>query len=233
MSGIRHDDDDCSVLSSSDLREMRDFCSAQGRLRIDEQVEHNLLELLFVAAHLGSRVVQLHVDLDSARARCERTKAYCVLDNRVDIDGDIARVRLPGEQKKIADHSDGAIRLALDQAHGFELFSFQLVLEQQLCECRDSGERIIELMRDTRDELTDGSELLGAAEVVRNLALFGEIPNADDESDDLIAPIPDMAQGDGSGKLSPILPAVSVLSSPERLVLRDRRDGRGDLRGGG
>jgi hypothetical protein len=173
----------------------------------------------------------MHVDFDAARARCECAKAHCVLDNRVDIDRDIPRVSLSGEQKKIANHSDSAIRLALYQADGFELLSFQLVLEQQLRKCRDSGERIIELVRDTRDELSDGGELLGAAKVVSNLTLFGEIPNADDQSDDLVAPIPDVAQGDGSGELSPILSPVSVLASPESLVLGNRRDGCGDLRG--
>src|ERR1700682_17061 len=179
MSGIRHDDDDYSLLASSDHREMPDFCIAQGRFRIDEQIQQDLLELLFVAAHLRSRLVQLHVDLDAARARCERAKTHRVLDNRVNVHRYIACVRLPGEQKQIANHSDGAIRLTLDQAYRFELLSFQLVLEQQLRKCRDSGERIIELVRDARDELSDGSELLSAAKVIRNLPLFGEIPNAD------------------------------------------------------
>ena len=161
------------------------------------------------------------MDFDAARARCERSKTHRVPDDRVDVDRNIARVRLPGEEKEIANHSNGAIRFALDQAHGFELLSLQLVLEQQLREGRDSGERIVELVRYAGDELPDRGELLGAAEVVRDLALFGEIPNADDESDDVIARIPDVTQGDGGGELGPILSAVNVLAGPERFVGRD------------
>src|SRR5450756_667127 len=148
---------------------MPHLCVVEGRLRVDEQVEQNLLELLLVAAHLGARFVQLHVDFDAVRARCERAKTYRVLDNGVDIDRNIARVRLPGEEKKIANHSNGAIRLALDEGHGFELVTLQIVLEKQLRQGRDSGKGIVELVRDAGNELPDRSELLGAAEMVGNL----------------------------------------------------------------
>ena len=55
----------------------------------------------------------------------------------------------------------------------------QLVLEQQLGEGGDAGERIIELVRDAGDELADGGQLFRASEVVGDLALLGEISDAD------------------------------------------------------
>ena len=73
-------------------------------------------------------------------------------------------------------------------------------------------------MRNARDELADGGELLGPSQVIRNFALLGEIPDADDEPDDYVARIPNVAEGNGSGELGPILSTVDVLAGPERLI---------------
>ena len=156
----------------------------QRSLRIHEQVEQYLLELLLIAADFGVRFVEVHVDFDAAGSRCKRAQAGGMLDDSVDVHRDITRIGLSREEQKIAYHADCTIRLALDEAHRFQLFPLQLVLEQQLGEGGDSSERIVELVRNARDELADGGELLGPSQVVRNFALLGEIPDADDEPDD-------------------------------------------------
>jgi len=179
-----------------------------------------LLELLLIAADFGLRFVEVHVDFDAAGSRCKRAQAGSVLDDGVDVYRHVTRISLPREEQKIADHADRTIGLALDEAHRFELLTLQLVLEQQLREGGDSGKRIVELVCNTGNELADGGELLGPSQVICNLALLGEIPNTDDEADDLVVWIQDMAEGNGSRKFSSVLSAVNVLTTPECFIGR-------------
>jgi len=141
-----------------------------------------------------------------------------VLDDCVDVDWDIARIRLAREKEKVADYADRPVSFALDQAHRLELLTLEVVLEEQLGEGRDARERIIELVGDAGDELTDGGQLFRASEVVGDLAFLREVSDTDYQSDDVVASIPDVAQGHRGREFGTVSPPVDVFADPERLV---------------
>src|ERR1700681_4877670 len=151
------------------MPELRSF---HRRLGVDEKIEQDLLELLFVTAGLWVRFIETHVNFDSGGSRCEGAKPHCVLDDGVDVDGHIARIRLAREKEKVANYTDGTVGLALDQADRLELLALEIVLEEQLGKGRDAGERIIELVGDAGDELADGSQLFRASEMVGDFSFF-------------------------------------------------------------
>ena len=174
------------------------------------------------------------MNLDAARSGREGAKPHGVLDDGVDVDRNVARVGLAREEEEIANHPNRPIGFALDQTHRLELLTLQIVLEEELREGRDAGERIVQLVRDAGDELADGGELFGPTEVVGDLSLLGEISDADHESDDVVAPVANVAQRYGSRELGPIFSPMDVLAGPELHVLRDRGNrlaGRGLSRG--
>src|SRR4051812_7601699 len=99
----------------------------KSRFRVYEQVEQYLLKLLLITPYSWIRFVEVHVDFDAARSRCKRPKPGGVLDDGVDVDRHIARVRLACKQEQIADHSNCAIGLAFDESNRLALLSLQLV----------------------------------------------------------------------------------------------------------
>ena len=57
-----------------------------------------------------------------------------------------------------------------------------------------------------------------SSQVVCNFALLGEIPDTDDEPDDHVARIPNVAEGNGSGEFGTVLWRWNALTGPERLI---------------
>src|SRR2546423_682848 len=221
MTGIRHDDLYHPLLALRQDRQMANLRSLHCRLGVDEQVEEHLLQFLLVASHLRVRFVEVHVYLDAARARSERTQSHRVLHDGVDVDDDVARLGLASEKEQISNHADRPIRLALDQAHRLELLALQSVLEQQLGESRNSRERIVQLVGDAGNQLANCSKLFGASKMVGDFLLLGEIADADDETDDVVAPIANVAERDRCRELRAVFSAVHMLAGPEGFVELD------------
>src|SRR5205814_7782100 len=121
-------------------------------------------------------------------------------------------------KQQVTDDTDGPIGFALDGTDRLELLALELVLEQQLSEGRDAGERVVQLMGDTGHELTDRGELLGSPEVVGDFLFFSKIPDADDQTHDVVVPVANVAERHRRRKFRPVLAAVNVLAGPQRLV---------------
>src|SRR4051812_35744058 len=117
-----------------------------------------------------------------------------MLHDRVDIHWHIARIGFPRKEQQVTDDANSSISFTLDETHRLELLALKSVLQQELRERRDACKRVIELVRDTRDQLSNRGKFFSAAEVVGNLALLSEIPNADDQANHLIIRIADMAE---------------------------------------
>src|SRR5207237_1728046 len=160
--GIGDDDLHHTLLAMGDDGQVTELRTFHCRFRIDEQVEQDLLQLLFVAADLRIRLVEMHMHLDTARARSERTQTNGMLDDGIDVDDDVTRLRLAREQKKVANDANCAVCLAFDEAHRLELLALQLVLEQKLGEGGNASKRIVQLVRYSGDQLANSRELLGS-----------------------------------------------------------------------
>src|SRR6185436_5300787 len=97
--------------------------------------------------------------------------------------------------------------------------------EQELGKSGDTGERVVQFVRDASDELPDSGEFFGSSEVVSDLLLLGEISDAYHEADDVVISVANVAQRDCRREFRSILSPVYVLTSPERLVELKRRNG--------
>src|SRR4051812_18939678 len=68
VAGVGDDDGNGAVSSTCDERKVPNLCISERRLGVDEEIQQYLLELLFITANLGIRIIQMSVDLDSRRA---------------------------------------------------------------------------------------------------------------------------------------------------------------------
>ncbi len=185
---------------------------------VHQEIEKDLLQLLLVATNLRIRFVEMHVNLDAARPGSERAKTHRVLDDGVDVDHDIASVRLAGEQEQVANDSDRPICFALYETHRLELFGLQFVLEEKLGKGGNARQRVVQFVRNAGDQLANGSELFGTSQMLGDLSLLGQVSDADHESDDILVGIANVAERHRGGKLSAVLSPVDVLTGPAALV---------------
>ena len=142
-------------------------------LRVDDQVEQDLLHLMSVGEDLrqagGERVDHRHVaDPLLVRAQGER-----FADHLIDVHHRPGRLALPRERQQVADDARGAFRFAEDRVEPAADRRFEgRPLREPLGPTQDRGQRVVELVRDAGDRLAERGHLLGLQELVIDVARF-------------------------------------------------------------
>src|SRR5687768_12143669 len=154
-------------------------------LGVDDEVEDDLLKLGVVALDERKLMIELGLELDVPRAQPVGAQAEGLLDDGVEVDGAVTRPRLAGEDEEVADDASSATCLLLDQADRLRLLlAGEPLLQEELGERGDPGQRIVDLVGDAGDELAEGDELLGLAELLLEAPLLDlEHPHVDGERD--------------------------------------------------
>ena len=151
----------------------------QRMLGVREQIEHDLLKLERVGHRRRHRRIEAHDDIHLRVAERIAPQLERVLDDSIEIGRGALRLMLAREGQQIRDDLRRALRLVMNrlQRLAIRLAGFALV-EQQLGERHDAGQRVVQLVRDPAHQLSDRGELLLLYELLRDADLFRDV--ADD-----------------------------------------------------
>ena len=167
------------------MRERRVDGAEHGILRVEHEVEDDLLELALVA-----------VDAREAAGRSSVSTRICavlnwwssrvsgVAEELVEVDAGELGAAGAGEVEQAVDDLGGAEGLLGDLfEHGREALVVAHVLGEHLGVAGDDGERRVDLVRDAGGEQADGRELLGLGELGFELDAVGDVVDQDDAAD--------------------------------------------------
>ncbi len=105
------------------------------------------------------------------------------LDHVVQIHAPLLRRPLAREGQEVSHDAPRALRLLVDHPQVAAVLARELLLlEQELRQPRDRGERIVELVGDARHELAHGGELLALDELRLHVLLVGDVLHQDDDA---------------------------------------------------
>ena len=118
-------------------------------IRIIQDVEEHLLQLMRVANHEWQMVLQALGNGDAAALQVIRTQLNGAFQNRIQLHRLSLRRHLASEAQQVLHDLLRALRLLQDDAQIFACAFRQLgVLHQQVCETQDRRERIVHFMGD-------------------------------------------------------------------------------------
>ncbi len=141
-----------------------------GLLGVDDQVEEHLLHLVRIGEHLREAGGQRLDDGDVADALVVGPQRQSLANDLVEVDHRARRMPLAGEHQQIADDLRGALRLAEDRLETTARLVVHTALREPLGARQNRRERVVQLVRDTGNGLTQGGELLGLQELVIEIA---------------------------------------------------------------
>ena len=129
--------------------------------RVGDEVEHDLLQAVAVAQHVGEHTRQITAYPDVLELQVVVHQQQRAPDHVVQVDRRALGRSLAGEGEEVAHDAPRPLGLLLDH---FEVPAIALpqllLLEQELREARDRGERVVELVGDARNQLSDRGEFL-------------------------------------------------------------------------
>ena len=167
---LEHDRVAIEVVPGADDERAAAVRADHGLLGVDDQVEQHLLNLMRIGERLrqagGERLDGRDV-VDALLVRAQRQR---FANHLIEVDHRARRVALAREGQQVADDLGGALRLAED---GLEAAARVVVggpLRQTLGPGEDGRERVVELVRDAGDRLTERRELLGLEQLVVEVA---------------------------------------------------------------
>jgi hypothetical protein len=127
----------------------------------------------------------MEINLDIVSAERVFVQLESALDDAIEVDGFFLRRGGPGEFKKILDDARGAACLTMRQ---FELafggFVLRWTISKQFRDAENSGERVVELVRNTGEHLAHGGELFRLDELFLEPLEIGDIAPRKDHAFD-------------------------------------------------
>ena len=142
-------------------------------LRVDDEVEQHLLDLVAVGEHLRQAGGERIDDGDVRDALLVRAQRERFAHDLVDVHHGARRLPLARERQKVADDPRGALRFAEDRLEpAAERRIERRLLRQPLGPAQDGRQRVVELVRDAGDGLAERRHLLGLQQLVVDVARF-------------------------------------------------------------
>ena len=146
------------------------ICRQHRLLRIDDEIQENLLDLIAVGKHLrqpGREGIN-HSDVRNPLFVCPQGEGFT--DDLIEIDHRARRLTLAREREQIADDARGTFRFAEDRFEAApNWFVERGALRQSLCPAEDGRQRIVQLVRDAGDGLAERGHLLCLQQLVINV----------------------------------------------------------------
>src|SRR5512146_1789489 len=151
--------------------------AADGVDRVGEEIEQHLLKLVPLPHDHGRLRIERALQLDAPLPHLVGDQQRGSRDHVVQVHRFLHQRARPGEGEEIPDDPRGPLRLVVDHAQVLPSGLGQPArrLEQQLRQAGDRGERVVQLVRDARDQLADGRHLLVLNELSFQRALLGHV----------------------------------------------------------
>ena len=128
---------------------------SDGLLGVQQQVEHDLLNLLAVDDDDRNVVRQLFAQLDVRRPAFEGAEHERRAHDFVQVGDRPIQRRLAGEGQQMVDDLRDAVGVGVNLLQIVAHLFFRVAPEQQLGEADDALQRVVDLVRDAGDQLTD------------------------------------------------------------------------------
>ncbi len=177
---LNADDDATCAVEGGDL----EGCvgGAEHRvLRVQHEVEDDLLELALVAVNAGEVWVEVGFDTDLRGLELVLEEGDGVVKELVQVEAGELGSAGAREVEQAVDDLGGAEGLLRDLFEdGGEAFVVAHVLGQHLGVAGDDGERRVDLVRDASGEQADGGELFRLGELCLELDAVGDVVDQDD-----------------------------------------------------
>src|SRR5690606_41431618 len=127
-------------------------------LRVHDQIQQDLLELVRVTPDLGQVRRQVEHDLDPVAALVVDPEGQRAVDDVGQRDLPTRRFAPAGEAEQVADDLAGAPRLAADRLDHLAAVRVQVAAQQELGEVADRPQRVVQLVRHAGDQPTHQGE---------------------------------------------------------------------------
>ena len=158
------------------LRAQGDLAAVgHGVARIDDEIHHNLLELVDVRLHQPqvAPVLQVQIDLLAHKAAQQHLQVGQHVAQLQHLRAERLAAR---EGEQLTRQRGGAVRVLLDLHDVLEgRIGRAMVGEQQVRIADDRGEHIVEVMRNAAGQLADGVHLLRLREILLQRALLRDV----------------------------------------------------------
>jgi len=137
-------------------------------------LKDDLLQPVAVAEHLGQRAAELALHGDVFELQLVRRQRQRPADHVVQVHGNALRRSFAREGEAGCARCGSRARLLLNHLQVPAVFLAELfLLEQKLRQSGDRRERVVQLVGDTRDQLSDRGELLALYELRLQRLLLG------------------------------------------------------------
>jgi hypothetical protein len=150
-------------------------------LRVDDQVEQDLLDLVGIGKHLRKAGRQRFENRDVADALLVGSQGQGLAHDLVEIHHRARGVTFPREGQEVADDLRRPLRFPEDGLQAAANLLVDLSLGKTLGPGENGRERIVQLVRDARNRLSERRQLLGLEELMIQVArlVFETFPLAD------------------------------------------------------
>src|SRR6185503_11363359 len=141
-------------------------------LRVDDQVQEHLVQLIGIARDRRQVRRELFLDRDTCGAQAVAEHFHAVVEYRVDLHRRLLRLALAGHREKRLDDARASFGRGPDLVgDGARALVGRLLLQHGRA-AHDDGQRIVQFMRHTREQRSHGREFLALVQV---LALPGDL----------------------------------------------------------
>ena len=141
-----------------------------GLLRVDDQVQQHLLNLVRIRKHFRQSRGERLENVDVADALFVRAKRQRLANHLIQVHHRARGVTLAGEGQQIADDLGRALRLTQDRFEAALGLIVDRSLREPLGPRQDRGERIVELVGDAGDRLPQRRQLLRLQQLMIQIA---------------------------------------------------------------
>jgi hypothetical protein len=148
----------------------------QRLLGVPKEVEHDLFELRAVSEDEGQPGIEIHTARDAGCLQRVAPSAYDVSNDVVDVRRDASlAISAANHCEQIANNVRRPQRFVVDRLERRSVIWIERPLQQQLRKSNDGGERIIQLVCDSRQRRAYACHSLGAPEQLVAALTFGHV----------------------------------------------------------
>src|SRR5713226_9657502 len=146
-----------------------------GLFGVDHQVEHHLLHLEGIGERGGQLGIELEIDGDVFNLQFVAAQRQSPLDDLVQVHWAALRLRFTAEQEQVLDDPAGPLGFLEDHAGVGCAFEPRLATQQQLRVAHDAGQRVVQLVRDARDQFPQRRHFFRLEQLRLDQPLVGDV----------------------------------------------------------
>src|ERR1035438_7909848 len=165
---------------------------------IVDDVEKNLLQLMRIADDFGQGLIQALQYLNAVTDEVVRTELHGAVEDGIQLHRLAARRHLARKAEQVLHNLLGALGfLENDSQIAARTFGKLGIFHEQIGESKNGGERIVDLVSDSGDQLSHGRHFFGVHELGAKQRGVGDVGHHDDNTAHFAVLVADRAEIDG------------------------------------